>query len=71
VGRLAGLIADGAVSAGIPVDRVFRCRDAGEAGEVLAAHVSEGDAVLLKASRGVRLEGAILKLSGRKEGVLA
>jgi len=71
VGRLAGLIADGAVSAGFPADRVFRCRDAGEAGSVLAARASEGDAVLLKASRGVKLEGAILKFSGEKEGVLA
>ena len=70
VGSLGRHIADGALVAGFPDDRVFRCADAAEAGRVLAAHVAEGDAVLVKASRGMRLENAVLALCGEKEGVL-
>jgi UDP-N-acetylmuramoyl-tripeptide--D-alanyl-D-alanine ligase len=38
-----------------------------EAGEWLVANVGEGDVVLLKASRGVRLEKALAALSGRAQ----
>jgi UDP-N-acetylmuramoyl-tripeptide--D-alanyl-D-alanine ligase len=38
-----------------------------EAGEWLVANVREGDVVLLKASRGVRLEKALAVLAGRAQ----
>jgi UDP-N-acetylmuramoyl-tripeptide--D-alanyl-D-alanine ligase len=59
VGRLGGVIADGAADAGLPAERIFRCRDADEATEVIGNHVKKGEAVLLKASRGIHLEDVV------------
>ncbi len=39
-----------------------------EAGAWMAAHLRQGDVVLLKASRGVQLERALLALTGSREG---
>ena len=56
VGTDARWIADGAEAAGMPADRVLRFPDAATAAERLPALVRPGDLVLLKASRGIRLE---------------
>lgn len=68
VGSLGGRLADGAEAAGWSPDRVVRCATAGEAGEALAARVRAGDAVLLKASRGVHLEYALKSFQERLAG---
>ncbi len=59
VGPEAAPVADGAVSAGWPVARLARCRTPEEAAEWLRPRLAQGDAVLVKASRGERLERVI------------
>lgn len=55
VGRLGSWIADGAESGGF-AGVLVRCKDPEAAARTLAEHARPGDAVLLKASRGERLE---------------
>lgn len=59
VGPLGARIAEGALRAGFPIERVHACRDATEAGRLMAECLRPGDAVCLKASRGIGLEAAI------------
>jgi len=56
VGSLGAVIARGATDAGVRAARVFACPDHAAAAEVLARRLQPGDTVLLKASRGQRLE---------------
>lgn len=56
VGSLGAVIAREAVNAGVGAARVFPCADHAAAAEVLAQRLKPGDAVLVKASRGQRLE---------------
>jgi UDP-N-acetylmuramoyl-tripeptide--D-alanyl-D-alanine ligase len=59
VGPLGALIIEGARRAGMPEETLVVARDAAEAGEILSQRLGPGDLVLLKASRGVALEGAL------------
>jgi UDP-N-acetylmuramoyl-tripeptide--D-alanyl-D-alanine ligase len=61
---LAMELVDGARAAGVKAEFVETPE---EAGEWLRANLREGDVVLLKASRGVRLERALEVLRGRRE----
>lgn len=56
VGPGTDAMAEGAREAGAPRPRVERCAGPEEAGAFLRANVARGDAVLIKASRGVALE---------------
>ena len=67
VGDLGAIIATGAEEAGYDPARVVRCRSHEEAAGALAAMVSGGDAVLLKASRGIGLERTLECWSRRAE----
>ena len=60
---LAKSLVDGATAAGIAAEFMETPE---QAGEWLRANLREGDVVLLKASRGVRLEGALEALGGRE-----
>jgi UDP-N-acetylmuramoyl-tripeptide--D-alanyl-D-alanine ligase len=66
VGPLGAFIAEGACQAGFQMDRLFRCASNPEAVDILQQHLTAGDAVLLKASRGMRLEQVLdgLKRTG-------
>ena len=55
----AEAMADGARSAGMDTQQVYFFNTAAEAGEQLNAMVGAGDLVLLKGSRGVRMEAAL------------
>jgi UDP-N-acetylmuramoyl-tripeptide--D-alanyl-D-alanine ligase len=56
VGEGAVALADAAVDAGLPPDRVVRVPDAGAAMEALRPRLRSGDVVLVKASRGIALD---------------
>jgi UDP-N-acetylmuramoyl-tripeptide--D-alanyl-D-alanine ligase len=66
VGPHGEWIARGAEDGGMNRQRVFRCRDNREAAGVAAEKVPHGDALLLKASRGMRLEEIIEELRQRR-----
>jgi len=56
VGERGTWIAAGAREAGLAESRIYTCGDCAEAAQVLFHGVSAGDAILLKGSRGTRLE---------------
>lgn len=64
VGRYAARMAEAARRAGMPGDAVRVCRDADEAADVVERCVAPGDVVLIKASRGLRLERVAHRLAG-------
>ena len=68
VGPLGALILEGARRAGMSEAVLVKARDAAEAGEILAQRLGPEDVVLLKASRGVALEGALSAIRDRFGG---
>jgi UDP-N-acetylmuramoyl-tripeptide--D-alanyl-D-alanine ligase len=52
-------ILEGALEAGMPRSRLKFVRDAVQAGEILARTAQKGDVILIKGSRGVKLEQAL------------
>lgn len=62
VGELGQLIASGAIEAGLPTDRVHVMKDNPETIEYLRALLRPGDVVLVKGSRGMRLEEVVNNL---------
>ncbi len=67
VGPGGAMIADSAIAAGFPVDRIRRFIDSADAASQLPTLLNEGDLVLLKASRGVRLEQVASGIARRSE----
>lgn len=61
VGPLGALIAEGAETAGLDRERVFRCAGHAEAASVLNRLAGPGDGVLLKGSRGEQLENVLIE----------
>jgi len=59
VGGLGDCIGRGADAAGFPAARIHCCCEASDAARLLAARTRPGDGVLLKASRGIRLEDVL------------
>ncbi len=64
VGSEAEALVDGARDAGADPARLRRARDADEAGGLLAEEVRRGDLILLKGSRGMKLERTLNALRG-------
>ncbi len=62
IGALGSYIAEGARAAGFDTDRIYDCKNVQTAAEVLRERLQTGDAVLLKASRGLALEKVIDEL---------
>jgi UDP-N-acetylmuramoyl-tripeptide--D-alanyl-D-alanine ligase len=65
VGPLALQFLEGARSAGILASRLHHFADAAAAAAALGAIVEPGDAVLVKGSRGIRLETVVDALAAR------
>lgn len=59
VGELSALIAESAVEAGMPAENVVRAGSVAEALEALDGRLAAGDAVLVKASHFMGLEGVV------------
>lgn len=62
VGSFASTIADGAVRSGMPAGKIHRCADNQEASAVLNNILRVGDVVLVKGSRGMRMEQIVENL---------
>ncbi len=62
IGELAETIADGACAAGMQESEITRCRDGEEALRVLKKEMKAGDVVLVKGSRGMRLDRLVNEL---------
>ena len=67
IGELGSLIADGAENSGLPNSLLYRCNDSAEAGALVQKHILPDSAVLLKGSRGFKLEQVIDFLLADKE----
>jgi UDP-N-acetylmuramoyl-tripeptide--D-alanyl-D-alanine ligase len=65
VGPLAGLMAEGAAAAGMDRARIVSFADSGEAGRAVPPLVAAGDLVLVKGSRGVKMEKIVESLRER------
>ena len=63
-GALGRHVAEGARGAGMAAERVVHEPDAARAGAALKALVRDGDVVLVKASRGMKMEQAVELLTG-------
>jgi len=63
VGALGARIAEGALAAGMAAESVHAGVTTAEAAEWLKERVAKGDALLVKASRGKRMEDVISKLA--------
>jgi UDP-N-acetylmuramoyl-tripeptide--D-alanyl-D-alanine ligase len=65
VGPLAALMADGAATAGMSRERIISFADSGEAARAVPTLVAAGDLVLVKGSRGMRMEKIVESLRER------
>ncbi len=70
VGALGAYIAQGARSKGFADSRVWSCSDNAEVISILKHEMCSGDAVFLKASRGVALEEVVNGIKGLKKEAL-
>jgi UDP-N-acetylmuramoyl-tripeptide--D-alanyl-D-alanine ligase len=68
VGELAARMASGAAAAGLPRNRVLASLDPELAAAAVAEWSKPGDWVVVKASRGMRLERALEALARKLEG---
>lgn len=66
VGKEALLISRGAYSRGMKADNIFSFNNSAEASEPVRKFVREGDLVVVKGSRGVKMERIIAKLKEEK-----
>jgi UDP-N-acetylmuramoyl-tripeptide--D-alanyl-D-alanine ligase len=64
LGNFAGAVADGARAAGLAADRAKVAASPDEAAAVIASWTAPGDWILVKASRGMRLERVVDALRG-------
>ncbi|HHV80003.1 MAG TPA: UDP-N-acetylmuramoyl-tripeptide--D-alanyl-D-alanine ligase [Firmicutes bacterium] len=64
VGPLSKNITEAAITSGVGASRVYWCKDRAEASQLLSSLVKPGDTVLVKGSRGSKMEEVIVGLKG-------
>lgn len=62
VGEIARLIAKGAREKGMPEDQIVECENNQVASEILSKYLQEGDVLLVKGSRGLKMEEIVRAL---------
>jgi UDP-N-acetylmuramoyl-tripeptide--D-alanyl-D-alanine ligase len=67
VGPLARYIAEGAAAAGMPTARIMTCANSDEAAALVSTLIEDGDLILVKGSRGIRIERVVEKLKDNFE----
>lgn len=67
VGAASVFLCEAARAAGMPEERVFHMHDVAEAGRFLQDRLHPGDAVLVKGSRGMRMERVVKELMAEPE----
>ncbi len=67
VGARGRLIADEAIKTGLPADNVFTFDTSDEAGEILEDKIKEGDLILVKGSRSMRMEKIVRDIMAEPE----
>jgi UDP-N-acetylmuramoyl-tripeptide--D-alanyl-D-alanine ligase len=67
VGELASFMAKGALKKGMKENNVFLCETVEDAGRILNERIESRDVVLIKGSRGMKMERIIDKLKRKKE----
>jgi UDP-N-acetylmuramoyl-tripeptide--D-alanyl-D-alanine ligase len=65
-GVLGRELAEGARGAGMPTDKITEFPDAAAAGSALTSMVRQGDVLLVKASRGMRMERVVEAVTGMR-----
>jgi UDP-N-acetylmuramoyl-tripeptide--D-alanyl-D-alanine ligase len=63
VGEHAQEIAEGAIETGIDKANLFSCKDTHEATEIIISMIKEGDVILIKGSRGMKMETIVEAIS--------
>ncbi len=67
-GELARYVAEGAAAAGMPSERITHCRDLETVRERVLAETKEGDLILVKGSRGMKMERVLEGVPARPAG---
>jgi UDP-N-acetylmuramoyl-tripeptide--D-alanyl-D-alanine ligase len=65
-GVLGRELAEGARGAGMPTDKITEFPDTAAAGSALTSMVRQGDVLLVKASRGMRMEQVVEAVTGMR-----
>lgn len=66
LGAQAERVRKGALAAGMPAERIFVARDHGDLARCLRSRLKPGDWLLLKGSRGMKMETVLEELKGRR-----
>jgi len=67
VGAASAFLCEAAREAGMPDERIFHMHDAAEAGHFLQERIRQGDFLLIKGSRGMRMERVVKELMAEPE----
>ncbi|MCR4289316.1 MAG: hypothetical protein NUV86_03535, partial [Candidatus Scalindua sp.] len=65
VGSLSGFVAEEAITNGMPEERIRSCETSEEVSSFVASQLKKDDTVLIKGSRGMKLENVVRQIESR------